>query len=349
MNGLQTLLLYSLLVTHPKNPPLDVRFRRAVPDDRPAVVQLCRRSLGWKADDPNEAFFQWKHDENPFGSSPAWVAEDDSGSLVGLRTFLRWRFRRPDGTTFNAVRAVDTATHPDWQGKGIFRRLTLGAIDDLRDDGVGSVFNTPNEKSRLGYLKMGWEQVGKVPVSVRLSSPWSVLKLAGARTAAHMWSEESSCGRPAVEVLEDHGAVEALLERLDRGSQIGTDRTPEFLHWRYRFAPLRYRAISLGADVEDGLVVFRARHRGTAVEATICEVLVPKGASVKRVWKVLKGSGVDYLLKGSSGGRLHVADLKQGFVAIPKLGPILTWRPVTQPLVPTMDQLVLGLGDVELF
>ena len=316
MNGLQTLLLYSLLVTHPKNPPLDVRFRRAVPDDRPAVVQLCRRSLGWKADDPNEAFFQWKHDENPFGSSPAWVAEDDSGSLVGLRTFLRWRFRRPDGTTFNAVRAVDTATHPDWQGKGIFRR---------------------------------WEQVGKVPVSVRLSSPWSVLKLAGARTAAHMWSEESSCGRPAVEVLEDHGAVEALLERLDRGSQIGTDRTPEFLHWRYRFAPLRYRAISLGADVEDGLVVFRARHRGTAVEATICEVLVPKGASVKRVWKVLKGSGVDYLLKGSSGGRLHVADLKQGFVAIPKLGPILTWRPVTQPLVPTMDQLVLGLGDVELF
>jgi GNAT superfamily N-acetyltransferase len=77
----------------------------------------------------------------------------------------------PDGTTINAVRAVDTATHPDWQGRGIFSRLTLGALDDLRDDGVDCVFNTPNDKSRPGYLKMGWQQVGKVPVSVRLTGP----------------------------------------------------------------------------------------------------------------------------------------------------------------------------------
>jgi GNAT superfamily N-acetyltransferase len=212
-------------VTEPKDKPPDLRLRKAEPDDRPAIIELCRRSLGWKADDPNEAFFAWKHDENPFGQSPAWVAEDDTGTLVGLRTFLRWRFRRPDGTTLSAVRAVDTATHPDWQGRGIFSRLTLSALDDLRDEGVDCVFNTPNDKSRPGYLKMGWQQVGKVPVSVRLTGPRSIAKLAGARTAAEKWSEECSVGRPAAEVFADHDAVEALLARIGTRSHIATDRT----------------------------------------------------------------------------------------------------------------------------
>ena len=332
------------------DPTGDLHFRQTEPEDRRAIIELCRQALGWQADDPNEAFFTWKHDENPFGQSPAWVAEDDEGTLVGLRTFLRWRFRRPDGTTIKAVRAVDTATHPDWQGRGIFSRLTLSALDDLQDEGVDCVFNTPNDKSRPGYLKMGWQQVGKFPVSVRLTGQGSIAKLAGARTAAEKWSEESAVGQPAGEVFADHGAVEVLLARIGTGSHIATDRTPEFLHWRYRFDPLRYRAISLGTGVEDGAVVFRARRRGTAVEATICDVLAPAGASPKRAWKALKGAGVDYLLKGSTPqGRRPLADARQGFVPVPALGPILTWRPVAIPMVPTMDQLALSLGDIELF
>jgi GNAT superfamily N-acetyltransferase len=341
---------YPLTVTDTEKTPTDLKLRRAVPGDRAAIIELCRRSLGWQADDPNEAFFEWKHDDNPFGRSPTWVAEDDSGNLVGLRTFLRWRFRRPDGSTISAVRAVDTATHPDRQGQGIFSRLTLGALDDLRDDGVDCVFNTPNDKSRPGYLKMGWEQVGKVPVSVRLTGPGSVRKLAGARTAAEMWSKKSLVGRPAIEVLADHDEVQALLDRIGPQPQIATDRTPGFLHWRYRFAPLNYRAINLGTSVEDGLVVFRVRRRGTAIEGTICEVLAPEGTSPQRAWKALKGSGIDYLLKGSRpGGRSPAIDARQGFVPVPALGPILTWRPVAELTVPTMDQLALGLGDIELF
>lgn len=226
----------------------------------------------------------------------------------------------------------------------------MSALDDLRDAGVDRVFNTPNDKSRPGYLKMGWQQVGKVPVSVRLTGPRSIAKLAGARTAAEKWSEECSVGRPAAEVFAAHDAVEALLTRIGTRSHIATDRTPEFLHWRYRFDPLRYRAISLGTGVEDGLVVFRARRRGTAVEATICDVLTPAGTSPRRAWKALKGAGVDYLLKGStSQGRLPLADARQGFVPVPALGPILTWRPVATPMVPAMDQLALSLGDIELF
>lgn len=323
----------------------ELTIRAARPEDRAAVIELCRASLGWVEGDPNEEFFAWKHDENPFGASPSWVAQDADGALAGLRVFLRWRFRQPSGGTLEAVRAVDTATHPDWQGKGIFTRLTLGAIPDLRELGTDLIFNTPNDKSRPGYLKMGWSEVGRVPVGVRVTSFGSVRPLLGARTAAEMWSEPCAVGLPAAEVLADADAVRALLDACVPPTGIVTDRSPEYLHWRYRFAPLGYRAVLFGSTLADGLVVFRIRRRGTATECAVSEVLAPRGASPRDALRTIaRESGADYMIRCTG-----VRGVGEGFLPAPQLGPILTWRPIRHPGVPSMRQLELVLGDVELF
>jgi GNAT superfamily N-acetyltransferase len=337
-------------VTEPQDKPSDQRLRKAEPDDRPAIIELCRRSLGWMADDPNEAFFAWKHDENPFGRSPAWVAEDESGVLVGMRTFLCWRFRRPDGTTFTAVRAVDTATHPDWQGRGIFSRLTLSALDDLRDDGVDCVFNTPNDKSRPGYLKMGWQQVGKVPVSVRLTGPRSIAKLAGARTAAEMWSEESSAGLPASEVFAAHDAVEALLTRIGTGAhRHRSDPRVSPLALPVRPVPLSGHR-GLGPASRMGSWCSGCDGEGQPWRARSATCSLPTGASSKAGVDGAEGRRRRLPAQGLSvAGSAPLADARQGFVPVSALGPILTWRPVAASMVPTMDQLAFTLGDIELF
>jgi GNAT superfamily N-acetyltransferase len=323
----------------------ELTIRRAGPEDREAIITLARASLGWKEGDPNEAFFAWKHDENAFGTSPAWLSVAPDGRIAGLRVFLRWRFRTPQGQTLSAVRAVDTATHPDFQGRGIFTTLTLGALPDLRDDGIDNVFNTPNDKSRPGYLKMGWSQVGRVPVGVRVTSLAAAPRLARSRTAAEMWSEPSTVGADAAEVLADSDAVARLLASLPVPSGISTDRSPEYLQWRYRFEPLRYRAVLLGNKVEDGLLVVRFRRRGAALECAVCEVLVPKGRSARAAVKHLsKHSGADHLIR--CGG---LSTAKDGFVPAPQLGPILTWKPVARTGVPALGDLDLSLGDVELF
>ncbi len=319
--------------------------RRAAPEDRAAVIDLCRASLGWEDDDPNEAFFAWKHDDNPFGRSPSWVAVDDGGAIVGLRVFLRWRFREPSGTTFTAVRAVDTATHPDWQGKGIFTRLTLGAIPDLREDGVDVIFNTPNDKSRPGYLKMGWSQIGRVPVGVRPTSVGSLAMMARARTAAELWSESSTIGIDADEAFADADAVERLLSRCARPDGIATDRDPAYLRWRYSFEPLRYRVVTVGDRLEEGAIVVRLRRRGAALECAVCDVLVPSSSATRRlVGDLAARSGADYLLRCTGPG-----GLLDGFVPAPQLGPILTWRPICRTGAPRIGDLSLSLGDVELF
>ena len=121
------------------------------------MLELAQAALRWRPEDPNEAFFRWKHLDNPAGSSPMWVASTGD-RLVGLPDLPAVALRRGRRrAAAHAVRAVDTATHPDFQGRGIFSRLTLGALDELRDEGVDFVFNTPNDQSRPGYLKMGWQ------------------------------------------------------------------------------------------------------------------------------------------------------------------------------------------------
>ena len=154
----------------------DVEVRRTTPADRPAVLSLLADSLGWERDAAFAEFFDWKHAQNPFGPSPAWVARIGD-ETVGFRTFLRWRFEHPDGRVRNAVRAVDTATAPAHQGRGIFRLLTTTAVEAMTADGVDFVFNTPNASSRPGYLRMGWSTVGRLPLVARVRGIPSALRM----------------------------------------------------------------------------------------------------------------------------------------------------------------------------
>ena len=171
---------------------VDLEVRSAQPEDEAAVIDLLRASLGWQPGDPNEEFFRWKHHDNVFGTSPAWVALHD-GAVVGYRTFLRWRFLDDDGKQVRAVRAVDTATDPAYQGMGIFRTLTLRAAAELTLAGDALVFNTPNDQSRPGYLKMGWSVARRLPVGVLPAGPRSIRAMVSSRVPAEMWSQTTDC------------------------------------------------------------------------------------------------------------------------------------------------------------
>jgi GNAT superfamily N-acetyltransferase len=238
--------------------------------DEAQVLDLLSASLGGGPLGRRPAeFFRWKHLENPFGSSFLLVGEAE-GRIVGLRAFLRWRFRAGH-RTIRAVRAVDTATHPSFQGRGMFRALTTAALEVLAGE-ADLIFNTPNEKSLPGYLKMGWRLVGRLPVLLRPKRP---LRVAAAATGRRMAKGSGHVhALTAAEALADEKALRVLLDRAETGgNRLRTAREPEYLHWRYADAPLLdYRAVTAG---DEGLAIFRVRPRSGLLEATISELLVP--------------------------------------------------------------------------
>ena len=312
--------------------------------DEPGVLELLQKSLGWVPDEQYARFFGWKHRESPFGASPAWVATAGE-RIAGFRTFMRWEFD-VDGEPVRAVRAVDTATHPDFQGQGVFSALTLRALEGLRSEGVAFVFNTPNERSRPGYLKMGWQPVGQLRVLARPHSLPALSRLVRARRPAEKWSQPCSAGRPVADVLADQPAVEALLSSLPPDG-LRTRLSVPYLAWRYGFPTLAYRAIPAhDDDISAGLAIFRVRRRGTALEAAVCAELIPGGdPSTTRhlLRRVLRNSGADYAV------RLAAGRPRAGFVPVPGQGPHLVWKGVVEQAMPDPSVWQLALGDVELF
>jgi GNAT superfamily N-acetyltransferase len=310
-----------------------VVIRPAGPDDRVGAMRVAVRALGWRGDDRDREFFAWKHDDNPFGPSPAWVAVEN-GEIVGFRTFLRWELVRGD-QRLRIVRAVDTASDPDHQGKGIFRRLTLSAVDELTAAGYDAVFNTPNSASRPGYLKMGWSELGRPAIAARPRGPLGAVRMVRSRAPAEKWSEATTVGRPAAEALAD-GGLESLLVTLPLPAPWSTPRTVAFLRWRYGFEPLRYRAV----EVRGGMAVFRVRRRGPSREVALCEWLAP-GPDRRALRRLVRDAG-DYVVASDLG-------LAHGLVPLPGLGPVVTWRPLGRAALPALGDLGFRLGDLELF
>lgn len=322
-----------------------IEIRRATAEDIPAIVDVATAALGWEPDRPNEELFRWKHLENPAGPSPMWVALADDGSLAGFRAFLRWRFVTPGGSVVDAVRAVDTATHPDFLRRGIFTALTMRAVDELSAEGVGFVFNTPNDQSRPGYLQMGWVEVGRVPVAVRMAGLSAIPTMWRSRQPASRWSEPTTAGEPAPSVLADHDAVARLLPALESRRGRATALGAEHLAWRHALPSLHYRVALMGSRIEDGLLIFRVRRRGPARELVLTNVLVPdedgrEDASL--VGALLKETGADYALRAGP------SDVAHGFVPLPR-GPILTVRDLAMSAPSRPGDWDLALDDVELF
>ena len=328
-------------------------MRPARPDDEAAIVDLLAATLGWEADERHRALFGWKHSDNPFGPSPGWVAEDATG-IVGSRTLMRWAFRL-GGERVTAVRAVDTATHPRAQGRGVFRALTLHGIEQMTAEGVDWVFNTPNAASAPGYVKMGWRCLGHLPVSIRPAGLASLPRIATARRPAELWSTATSAGEPAGAVLADTAALAGLLGSQPDDGRLRTDRSPAYLSWRYGASPVGYRALVGGGSVGgrsvgggsvgDGVVLFRLRRRGPALEAAVAEVLVPGGdrrLAARLCRRVLDATCPDYLIRLG-------APRPRGWLPVPGGGPLLTWRPLARPDSPPIERWDLSIGDVELF
>jgi GNAT superfamily N-acetyltransferase len=327
-----------LVTTH------DLTIRRATPDDLPAMLALLRVSMNRADDSRFDELFCWKHLQSAFGASPAWLACDND-AVVGLRVLLRWEFEKNGGLT-TAARAVDTVTHPSYQGRGVFTALTLRALDELAAEGVTFVFNTPNDQSRPGYLKMGWRELGRLPVSARLFSPAKAVAVARARVPASHWSETATFGDSAASFISSHRPeVEALIAAQPRALRYRTHVTAEFLVWRYAKPLLRYRAFVGRGGIEDGVVFARVRRRGRAREVVVAYVLVPGGSASKKrkllhsLCRAARSEG-DYALALAR---------PPGFLPLVGQGPILTGRAVAGGLEPERAGLELSLGDIELF
>jgi GNAT superfamily N-acetyltransferase len=341
--------------------PPDIAIREMRDDDVPAVVDLLNASLGPAPGGVDRrALFEWKHLGNPFGRSLALVAETSDGAIAGLRSFLRWRFAAPDGGEVHAVRAVDTATSPAVQRRGIFSRLTTEALERCARDGVDLVFNTPNEKSLPGYLKMGWTEVTRWPMRVRVRRPLPLIRAVVTRKMSSGPNVAPPAGSPLVPAAEALAMPEVarLVESSARPQgHLVTPRSMLYLRWRYATGPMPYHVL-FGGDPVGAVAVVRLRTRGPAREAVVTEVLAApdsRGLLGPLLRDVPAAAGADHaVLHAGNGWAFGAAAEEARYRSTTRAAMTFTVRPVSTPPDRGWDPLdpaswSLTLGDLEVF
>lgn len=234
-----------------------VTTRPATQADDAEVLEVLRAALGEPPTAPKTPeSFAWKHRANPFGPSIVLIAEAD-GRIAGVRALMRWELATPSGETIRCVRPVDTATHPDFARRGIFRRLTMEALDVARAEGVDLVFNTPNPQSGSGYLSMGWHHVGWIDALVRP-------RLRRAEPAP-------DDAVPALERLVP-GAEEIPTTVPDRPARgLRTRRSPAYVAWRFSNPAVPYGWIASGS--RPGGAIVRTGVRSGRTETVLSDLL----------------------------------------------------------------------------
>jgi hypothetical protein len=214
----------------------------------------------------------------------------------------------------------------------------MHGLEEMRADGVDFVFNTPNDQSRPGYLKMGWREVGRVPAAVRFIGPSGAVQALRSRVPADRWSSELDVGVGVAEWLERGGPSGRLAAPGDV-REIRTNVDDEFLAWRFGTPLLGYRVVDDG----ESAVIVRARMRGAAKELAVVAEFGDPAATQRLAAITAKKAGCSYAI------HIGAASPANGYVGLPGGGPMLTWRAVNDNGFPPLANWALTLGDIELF
>ncbi|WZL88733.1 GNAT family N-acetyltransferase [Salinimicrobium sp. 3283s] len=313
-----------------------MEIRESEPGDIPQIVEVLKASLGETSSKKTEAVWRYKHVDNPFGKSLVLVAVEND-EIIGVRAFMRWQWQLGDRVFF-AYRAVDTATHPDHQGKGVFKRLTLEAIEIAGKKNDHFIFNTPNSQSLPGYLKMGWEELDKIKVQVNLTNPLN-------------WFNVKQTGHYGINNNCSDAQMEGLISNFNNlkvgENKLFTLKSVKYLSWRYENNPLQKYEVKSDQDFYLAGYVKQYKY---FKELRITEHVYSEDSGLQKINKAVKEISKRF------GVQLITTSvrLNSGIGFYGNYGPVLTLRDVNLSSNLKQELLQLNnwsytLGDLELF
>jgi hypothetical protein len=224
------------------------------------------------------------------------------------------------------------------------RRLSRAILELARDE-CDVLFNTPNDRSRSAYLRLGWQLAGWMPLWVRVRRP---VRLAlGARTTGRAAAGTIEVEAPAVaDVLDDPRLAGLLEEAGPADDRLCTDWDPSYLRWRYAAVPGLDHRVVVDERVGElrGLAVLCVRPRGRLWEAQLLDVFTragDRGAVRRLVEAAARAAPVDFVSCSFPVRPSRFVRKRPGIA-------LTVWTP--RPLDPDPAALrswSLSLGDVE--
>jgi GNAT superfamily N-acetyltransferase len=149
-------------------PALAIRPAGTTPAQLDAYCALLNATFA--TDKFNPAALAWRYRDNPAGTvvgADAWDGERLAAHYVACPLEARI-----DGELVRGLVSLNTATHPDYQGQGLFTRLAEHAYGLGQDAGYGFVIGVANANSTPGFLrKLAFQDAGRLHAGVLAKLP----------------------------------------------------------------------------------------------------------------------------------------------------------------------------------
>ncbi|PSP74815.1 GNAT family N-acetyltransferase [Halobacteriales archaeon QS_3_64_16] len=282
-------------------PESEYEIRPFEPGDRGEICSLYETVFEETA---TIEWFDWKYTDDPFIEGVPIVLAERENRIVGARPFFALEMCAGDRRAL-ALQPGDTMVHPEHRRKGLFTRMTEAAIERYGDREPEFFFNFPNDRSRPGYLDMGWRLVSETPIYYRIQNPARVLGLRTDSRAGKLADRLSrSVAAAGLDAIEDFSTVPTADVTIERRSSVPAEelaglyesdvperiharRSERFYHWRFsnpRGSYTTYLARQDG-DLLGSAVVGSHQDGGTTIHKLL-DVL-PMGERVRENQDVL--------------------------------------------------------------
>ena len=266
--------------------------------DKASIKGFLSKNI-WKSKADADALYDWKYEHNPFGKTLLLVGEKTDRELVGLGIFMPWTLRRNSGV-IGACQWIDLVVSFSYRGQGIPNKVLQDGLNEFRNNNSPVCFAFPNANSvpvhnenkgfLLGYiiryvkpLQTGYliKRFIKAPFLTRLVSIVADFFLVFC--SRETW--HGSSHRYAVERAFACGSdFDEFWQRFREkfSSVIATEKTKEYLNWKYINTPKANRQVYCAKKDGriEGFIVLEATERlgyiidAAAIDAVVLECLI---------------------------------------------------------------------------
>lgn len=121
-------------------------------------------------------FLKWQYLDNPQGKVVSFNAWSEEGEMAGHYATIPIRMML-DGKAVKGLLSLNTATHPNHQGKGLFTKLASATYKYAEENGYKFVIGVANANSTHGFLKkLEFYLVSPLEVKVGIGNPFAGIK-----------------------------------------------------------------------------------------------------------------------------------------------------------------------------
>jgi Acetyltransferase (GNAT) domain len=220
-------------------------FRPITMDDTETITAIYSLCFGIK---PSEKYIRWRYLETLAGVSPTMLAFDKE---ICVGSYGVWPTKLLlDGKQILGAQAIDSMTHPQYRGRGIFVEVAERCYRVLNQHGYQVLYGFPNDSAYPGRIRrLNWDHVSDIHHWVRPIWFLGTSYLGGLTAATSLFRRSSATihGLHALTQPPDQDALAAMLrESVETRDICRVERSSQWFAWRYHADSGRnYQWISL--------------------------------------------------------------------------------------------------------